>query len=591
MLTNKKYLFLIVFLPSLLFADGSEVEDTFVVDSGSIVIKSGNQQVELTYDTANTEMDISTDTNMGQSKMFFTNGWSVSSDGTDIIFNQESVGTNEMVFQTDVWTGVDNNKDVGALIIGKGIHTDGGALTEWGRIEIVKENNTLTNARGAIKFISNVGGEAFRINSAGNMIYAGSIPTQATSAYFWVNKALNLSESSGKCRVLWMEGALQANQNDVDLVGVYFEPNFNDNGKTGVRHLAFHSTDGDVRLDAGDFIAGADNQGLILGLADDASIKFDGNSLNIVANAVTATDIVTIPSGVTVTIPGNASRTRTEQFLVEGYTHASDANNAMVVFNNLANDGNRRLFDVQTVGASKFNVDNDGDVVCGQSIGFGQATLFSDVTNSYWQGSSNAGHSVGTFQSTALSKGKIQFGDGSTFPWTDKSPAGNQNFDQVTIERDWDLTSTYTADGYHLRLTDNIINETGGTRGFAVWDTAGTDQGFIQEGGHILLIDDVLSKYGTSGDATEGFDGDSLNIVANAVVATDDLEITADNTVINSSMTVNQRLTLSTELVIPSGTTPTPNVTGSLFLDTDQSANGSLMCYSNGAWRVVADLP
>lgn len=43
-------------------------------------------------------------------------------------------------------------------------------------------------------------------------------------------------------------------------------------------------------------------------------------------------------------------------------------------------------------------------------------------------------------------------------------------------------------------------------------------------------------------------------------------------------------------LVFPSGTTPAPDVAGSIFLDTDESANGSLMVYINGAWRKVADL-
>lgn len=33
-----------------------------------------------------------------------------------------------------------------------------------------------------------------------------------------------------------------------------------------------------------------------------------------------------------------------------------------------------------------------------------------------------------------------------------------------------------------------------------------------------------------------------------------------------------------------------PDVVGAMFLDTDESANGSLMMYGNGAWRKVADL-
>lgn len=43
-------------------------------------------------------------------------------------------------------------------------------------------------------------------------------------------------------------------------------------------------------------------------------------------------------------------------------------------------------------------------------------------------------------------------------------------------------------------------------------------------------------------------------------------------------------------LVIPSGTTPAPSVEGAIFLDTNASVNGSVVIYSNGAWRTVADL-
>lgn len=43
-------------------------------------------------------------------------------------------------------------------------------------------------------------------------------------------------------------------------------------------------------------------------------------------------------------------------------------------------------------------------------------------------------------------------------------------------------------------------------------------------------------------------------------------------------------------MIIPSGTTPAPDIAGSIFLDTDESANGSLMMYSNGAWRKMTDL-
>jgi hypothetical protein len=45
--------------------------------------------------------------------------------------------------------------------------------------------------------------------------------------------------------------------------------------------------------------------------------------------------------------------------------------------------------------------------------------------------------------------------------------------------------------------------------------------------------------------------------------------------------------TIPTGLVIPVGTTPSPDVEGALFLDSNAGANGTLMMYSNGVWRTV----
>ena len=51
------------------------------------------------------------------------------------------------------------------------------------------------------------------------------------------------------------------------------------------------------------------------------------------------------------------------------------------------------------------------------------------------------------------------------------------------------------------------------------------------------------------------------------------------------------KLHIMDSMIIPSGTAPTPAQTGGLFLDTDAGANGSLVIYSNSAWRVVQELP
>jgi hypothetical protein len=47
---------------------------------------------------------------------------------------------------------------------------------------------------------------------------------------------------------------------------------------------------------------------------------------------------------------------------------------------------------------------------------------------------------------------------------------------------------------------------------------------------------------------------------------------------------------ISTGLVIPSGTTPSPAQEGAVFLDTDAGVNGTLKIYSNSGWRTIQAL-
>lgn len=54
--------------------------------------------------------------------------------------------------------------------------------------------------------------------------------------------------------------------------------------------------------------------------------------------------------------------------------------------------------------------------------------------------------------------------------------------------------------------------------------------------------------------------------------------------------TAGAGVTFTGGLIIPSGTTPGPDVEGAIFLDIDESANGSFMIYSNGSWRKSRDL-
>lgn len=56
-----------------------------------------------------------------------------------------------------------------------------------------------------------------------------------------------------------------------------------------------------------------------------------------------------------------------------------------------------------------------------------------------------------------------------------------------------------------------------------------------------------------------------------------------------NAITIDQSSNVSIPigLIIPLGTTPAPSSEGALFLDTDAGANGTLVCYSNGAFRTV----
>ena len=157
---------------------------------------------------------------------------------------------------------------------------------------------------------------------------------------------------------------------------------------------------------------------------------------------------------------------RTSQVIISGKASGSGSTNPLLYIKQATSNTGVAVFRIDVNSVEKLRLTNEGKLFVGQAIGFGNATVYSDSTYSYFQCNSNNGWFIGTFQGTNLKKGRVSFGDGSLAPWGDSTPAGNQNFDQVTIERDWDMTSTYTVDGYLLKLIDNITNSTGGTRGY-----------------------------------------------------------------------------------------------------------------------------
>lgn len=136
------------------------------------------------------------------------------------------------------------------------------------------------------------------------------------------------------------------------------------------------------------------------------------------------------------------------------------------------------------------------------------------------------------------------------------------------------------------------------------WDTSGNDflsirtkvndatysgniiineEGNPPDFGQPLVLDPHLriqSSDATSGNDFIQFWHDQTD--GNIEVGAGDLKLTPP---------ASQAVVIANGLVIPSGTAPSPAVVGAMFLDTDESANGSLMMYGNGAWRKVMDLP
>jgi hypothetical protein len=94
-----------------------------------------------------------------------------------------------------------------------------------------------------------------------------------------------------------------------------------------------------------------------------------------------------------------------------------------------------------------------------------------------------------------------------------------------------------TPDLQSLRFNADSVSFWGGANADIVFDFLGTsnagqfkwmeDENYFEFADSIMFPDNVSLKLGTASDATILFDGNSLNIVANAVTGTDALEFTA----------------------------------------------------------------
>jgi parallel beta-helix repeat protein len=114
---------------------------------------------------------------------------------------------------------------------------------------------------------------------------------------------------------------------------------------------------------------------------------------------------------------------------------------------------------------------------------------------------------------------------------------------------------------------------------------------YLENSDYCNIIGNLSSLHDTCGielDATSNNNHVAWNQLEGEAVAKI-VDSGSNNTVVNAvaGITTFPKLTVSTNLVIPSGTTPTPATEGALFLDTDAGANGTLVMYSNGTWRTI----
>jgi hypothetical protein len=154
---------------------------------------------------------------------------------------------------------------------------------------------------------------------------------------------------------------------------------------------------------------------------------------------------------------------------------------------------------------------------------------------------------TGTFGALTVESNTVDFGDvtdgyvltfdTATNTWAGEAAAGGA-FDSTTVD------ATTWSDGA------NASN---------VWtfDVSGTDHTMtagnglmtfshdVSVGGSLKQADNIAHKFGSADDATILFDGNSLNITANAVTATDDLILTADQIELTGEtiVTKNARIT------------------------------------------------
>lgn len=284
------------------------------------------------------------------------------------------------------------------------------------------------------------------------------------------------------------------------------------------------TSDGDISLvPEGDVVIRSDTKFLLFGAGNDASITFDGNSLNIVANAVTATDDLLL-TGRYIAISQSLI---TPSYLIDirdssgggarpqlhfsygdvdsgGYIMSADENNFYMSAGSVWNGArwNAKATSATILGG-------DGAVYSF----FANTSL--TVGNDY---TPTLRFSIGTTGAALPDNHALKFGtDGDTGFYFNSGVFYQYNWKSVTS---FDINSGQSNTDFNVYGDNNLA--------FAV--DAGTENVRIPQ-------DSKSLTFGAGDDASITFDGNSLNIVANAVTAGDDLELTGDTITLTGSRT------------------------------------------------------
>jgi len=304
------------------------------------------------------------------------------------------------------------------------------------------------------------------------------------------------------------------------------------------------STTGNIYIDSDVSILGfgADSPA-----TPDATIGFDGNSLNIIANAVTGTDMLDV-TGDTIFNDevqiGNATTDNhgmntapvASQMFTTSFTEATANTSANAFDITFVHSGDVNVGRTANAIEIDFDISGIDDTAIGGKNSRGVYVIVDDATSA---DSDNAIHLTYGVYTDVTWAGTMNTNTHVDMVGVYGNANGNMGFNVNAEHYGGQFIASGTANlnigGYFSAAgaTNNYDVYLVGTRNIYA---SGGDMTITASGGDILFGDDNIHNsadsskhyFGVADDAYIEFDGNSMNIVANAVTATDDLVFSCD---------------------------------------------------------------